>query len=254
VAATAHGRYTTTYDITTHNGVGRANFKETYIETHNVAIPVWIRDSAVPEDRSPITRSELEASGADLWVSITELRNSDFSKLSVNTGLFEEILRKGHNYEWLCLGSIKKTQVTCVMPWDGKVLHPEERTRIVWSRSSPQKYVFDWKQRQWRLDPKKYALAVFRDRKSELEASRRQRRRVLSKLKKQVTKSTRKGVLRSSKTKRKLTLDENGIDVREPSSKILRTNADVWDLMITAQKSECHCKESRHTRAGSAHL
>lgn len=254
MAATAHGRYTTTYDLTTHNGVGHPNGKETYIEAHNVAIPVWVRDSAVPEDRSPITRSELEASGADLWVSITELRNSDFSKLSADTGLFEEILKKGHNYEWLCLGSIKKAHVTCVMPWDGKVLHSRQTTRIVWSRSSPQKYVFDWKQRQWRLDPKKYALAVFRDRKSELEASHRQRRRVFSKLKKRATKSTHKGVSNSSKIKRKPVLDENGIDIREPSSKILRTNADVWDLMIAAQKSDCHCKESRHTRAGSAHL
>lgn len=228
-----------------------------------VALPVWIRESAIPADRSPITPQKLRASGADLWVSITELRHSDLKKVAEDLGVYGEILKKGHDYEWLCLGAIDKSYITCVMPWDGKALHSTVNTNIVWSKSSPEQYVFDWKLCQWRLDPKMFALAIFRDRKEELaKVDARNKRKDLktSKTKGSKLRTKKKctvsipDVESPSKRKRKHTVDDDGNDLDCKASKVPRTNADVWDMMIKAQKDDCQCKERRHTRAGSANL
>ena len=57
VAATVHAKYEMTYEITTSYGRGRTKeFTESYVEFHDVAIPVWVRDSCIPSDRSAITR------------------------------------------------------------------------------------------------------------------------------------------------------------------------------------------------------
>jgi hypothetical protein len=256
VAASVHAQYETTYEIITLQGRGRPSIiQEAYVEVHDVIIPVWIRENAVPADRSAITPRQLKKSGADLWVSITELRGSNLRNVSGGSGHYEEILKKDHDYEWLCLGAIKKTHITCIMPWDGKDLYSNETCRIVWSKSSPEKYVFDWTVRQWRLNPKLFALAVFRDRKEELERDAARKKRLALKAKaKEAGKSPDQKPNSFPKNKRKHTLDEDGNDTIAKASKIIRTNAEVWDLMIAAQKETCHCNNERRTRAGSAQL
>lgn len=261
VAATVHAKYEMTYEITTSYGRGRTKeFTESYVEFHDVAIPVWVRDSCIPSDRSAITRDEFESSGADLWISVTELRRSDLRNVSQDLKFYEEILKKAHDYEWMCLGSIEKQYVTCVMPWDGKALHTEKRSRIVWSKSSPEKYVFDWSLRQWRLDPRLYALAVFRDRKARLvrlaardkRKAERERRRVPKKAGKKVSKNV--AAPGSSKRKRKHAVDEDGYDLGGLFLKSDPTNIEVWNLMMAAQSDKCSCSKRRNTRSGSAQL
>lgn len=265
-----HAQYENTYQIITIFGRGRlSKVTEEYVEVHDVTLPAWIRDSARAAYGPVITSQQLKASGADLWVSIAELRCSDLRKLSKDTGLYAEILHKGHDYEWLCLGSIEKAHITCVMPWDGKTLHPSEGTRIVWSRSSPEQYVYNRELRQWRLDPKLYALAVFRDRKAELQRREaRRKRKELEAKEPEATKSKSKASAKrkakksqqravdTRKLKRKHVLDEDGDDIAMAAKvQIIRTNAEVWDLMITAQRASCTCSnEPRCVRAGSAQL
>ncbi|KAF2877707.1 hypothetical protein BDV95DRAFT_614810 [Massariosphaeria phaeospora] len=67
--------------------------------TRNVEIPIWVRATAVPQDRSSISEQQLSDSGADIWLSITELRISDLQLSS----------KKGHDYEWLAFGRIPKS-------------------------------------------------------------------------------------------------------------------------------------------------
>lgn len=279
MAATVHAQHETTYEIINSYGRGRVKeVEESYVEVHDVAIPVWIRNCAVPADQSAITPGQFESSGADLWVSVTELRRSDLTKVAQNTGLYDAILKQGHHYEWLCLGAIAKRHITCVMPWDGKALHSKASNKIVWSKSSPEKYVFDWMICQWRLDPTLYALGVFRDRKAQLEkAAAREKRRVAREKQKALkakgkgrpnlvavrypeltVPKARRSLGRKSKEastlKRKHALDKDGNDMSKLSSEKDRSNSEVWDLMITAQEQECHCNKRRHVRSGSAQL
>ncbi|KAJ4377070.1 hypothetical protein N0V86_006511 [Didymella sp. IMI 355093] len=164
VAATVHARYKTTWLRITRRGKGRPIMKEEVHKTYlQVKIPVWVRQSIVPSDGSAITFKQLKASGAELWVSITELRASDLRLVSKKTDLFTGIMEKGHTYEWLCLGGILKEHVTCIMPFDGVATYREQGSNIIWSLNSPAHYIYDWTMKQWRLDSRLYALAVFLD-------------------------------------------------------------------------------------------
>ena len=128
---------------------------------HNITIPVWIRDKAVPKDRSAITPEQLESSGADMWLSITEIRSSDLKLILPKIRYCDTIAAKGHDYEWLACGFIPKSTITHVMPWDGVRLHKIKDARIVHSIDSPDPWVFDANSRMWRYDPRLYRTACF---------------------------------------------------------------------------------------------
>lgn len=223
----------------------------------------------MPKDGSAITRQQLKASGADLWVSITELRISDLRDLPRGSSVYEGIMKKGHDYEWLCLGSIKKSLITRVMPWDGEVLHATEGTDIVWSKYSPEHYIYDWGIKQWRLDPELSVLAILRYRKIRLEqklVKQKARKeaaahqaeesasRISRKLKaKSAAKSTYQEAHKSKKGgKRKRNEDGDSEDESRMPSKVPRTNAGVWKMMMEAcPRDECNGKKNRNTRADS---
>jgi hypothetical protein len=111
------------------------------VTTEDLQIPIWIRDSGVPENCSKMTVEQLENTTADIWMSITELRRSN---LQVSSS-------KGHDYEWLACGRIPTTRVTKVMPFDGKVLYSEKPNHIVTSRDTKEKWYFDWEEKMWKL-------------------------------------------------------------------------------------------------------
>lgn len=274
----------------TQRGKGNPILKEEVYKTYlPVKIPVWIRQSAVPNDGSAITPKQLKASGAESWVSITELRRSDLRLVSKKTDLFASIMEKGHDYEWLCLGGILKAHVTHVMPFDGFKLHSELGSNIVWSKKSPAHYIYDREIQQWRLDSRLYALAVFRDWKAGVVRLEARKAKAALKAKEQeealrrveaeqrqaeqhatnhrakpktvsqskvANKTARKAIGKPSKGKRKL---DNAEDSDEENCiralKVRRTEAEIWDLLITtAQKDVKPIEELRRKRAGSAHL
>ncbi|KAF2113887.1 hypothetical protein BDV96DRAFT_460289, partial [Lophiotrema nucula] len=113
-------------------------------KSRDIQIPIWVRENARPSDHSPITKKQLIASGADIWLSITELRHSD---LRIGYG-------KGHDYEWLAGGSIPSTRILRVMPYDGRTLHERPGSPgsgFVKSLDSPLPWTFDWEAKMWQL-------------------------------------------------------------------------------------------------------
>lgn len=130
-------------------------------KVYKVTIPVWVRDTARPVDGSSITDAQLAASGADMWLSITELRISNMKKVLPQIRHYDTIAAKGHNYEWLACGAIPKSRIIRVMPWDGTTLHKTQDVRIVRSIDSCDPWVIDWNTLMWRLDARLYRTACF---------------------------------------------------------------------------------------------
>lgn len=128
---------------------------------HNVDIPIWISSHAIPKDGSPITMKQLEQSNAEVWVSITELRASNLRGGAQIHGPRRMIMAKGHDYEWLSLGSIPESRIIKIMPFDGKTLHVGRGPSTVWSRESPEPWIYDWDLQSWRLDPTLFNQAKY---------------------------------------------------------------------------------------------
>lgn len=168
-------KYRTTVTISAKSLLRRdVTIEKFTLPTRDVNIPIWIRETAVPKDGSSITPEQLTKSGADMWVSITEIRRSDLKKGSSQYDRIDSICAKGHDYEWLACGVIEKSLVTKVMPWDGKVLHENRKPTIIRSLSSTEPWVFNWDQQTWLLDPTLTALARYRD-----EEVKQMRKRIL---------------------------------------------------------------------------
>lgn len=120
----------------------------------DVRIPVWIRKTARDPFGPVITPQDLAASGADMWLSIQEIRSSDLKELGPSRGINRDVIcAKGHNYEWLCCGSIPKSSIMNVMPWDGKDYHISDPGYPIRSfENSGQSWVFNWNKSMWLPD------------------------------------------------------------------------------------------------------
>ena len=121
-----------------------------------VTIPVWIRDIAMLPDGAAITHQEWAESGADMYVSITEIRESALRKISPSSGY---IASKGHDFEWLACGFIPKSHVVLHMPWGGRKLHTTKCLVPVRSIDSANPWVFDWNSSMWVLDHGLYKIS-----------------------------------------------------------------------------------------------
>jgi hypothetical protein len=159
VAATVHGRMKTTVIVKAKSLL--SYYKDSATKVRDVAIPVWIRDTARPSDWSSITEQDWIKSGADMWTSITEIRRSDLKKHTPKIRKYDTVASRGHDYEWLACGFIPKSCVEQIMPWDGKKLHTVQDTRIVRSIGSPDPWIFDYNIDMWRLDARLYRTACF---------------------------------------------------------------------------------------------
>ncbi|KAI4649862.1 uncharacterized protein J4E79_009708 [Alternaria viburni] len=160
IAGTVRSQMETTVTVTTTRR-WHPDVIETATKIHNIITPVWIRDTGVPKDRSAITSQQLAASGADMWLSISEIRASDMKIILPKVRRWDTICAKGHAYEWLACGFIRKEHVTRIMPWDGVRLHKEPDVRIIRSIDSPNPWIFDQNTSKWRLDPRLYRTACF---------------------------------------------------------------------------------------------
>ena len=125
-----------------------------------VVIPVWVRDIAKPANGDRVTFQELAESGADMYLSITEIRHSILAVVSPSIHQHDRIAAKGHDYEWLACGFIPKSQIIRHMPWDGRTLHISEGPIPVRSTDSADPWVFDWKTSMWILDPTRFEISA----------------------------------------------------------------------------------------------
>ena len=174
VAATVSGPCRIKWKVYTKVLLGEAvKWKEW---DRHVDIPVWISSRAKPEDGSPITLEQLVQSGAEVWVSITELRASNLKSGAQVHGPRRMIMAKGHDYEWLSLGSIPESRILKVYPFDGKILHMTEGPNTVWSRESPEPWIYDFKIQSWRLDPTLFNQAKYPELCSATSASNKRKR------------------------------------------------------------------------------
>ncbi|KAF2127550.1 hypothetical protein P153DRAFT_295249, partial [Dothidotthia symphoricarpi CBS 119687] len=161
--ATVKARYETTETIFTKHGPLRINETSEPIKTTcDVNIPVWIRDTAIPIDDSNITLEQLENSGADMWLSITEIRKSDLQGCKSQYGERGPICMKGHDYEWLACGFILKSHIANIMPYDGKQLHKQMTLKVIRSLRSTDRWIFNWHRRMWLLNPNMANMAHYR--------------------------------------------------------------------------------------------
>ena len=160
IAGTVRSQMSTTVTVKTKFPYHAEEIEEA-TKIHNIITPVWIRNTAVPDDLSAITSQQLAASGADMWLSITEIRASDMKIILPKVHTYDRICAKGHAYEWLACGSIAKSLITRVMPWDGVRLHRDPDVRIIRSIDSPNPWIFDQNTLMWRLDPRLYRTACF---------------------------------------------------------------------------------------------
>jgi hypothetical protein len=177
VAATVSARCKTTVKIITKHRFGRYEIKSTEYD-FDVDIPVWIRDPRKPEDRSDLTVSKLEELNTDMWISITEIRASNLNDGPKSRNKYNRdcICSKGHSYEWLACGTIPKSRIIRVMPFDGKVLYEHRTTQIIRSRDSTEPWVWSWDKLMWVLDSALTAIAEWRDMEAHQAREARKRR------------------------------------------------------------------------------
>jgi hypothetical protein len=121
----------------------------------DIKIPVWIRDTARPDDGSSVTLQDLNDSGADMWVVGSEMNLS--GPYDMRYGAADT-----HDSEWLCCGPVPISVVGRVMPFDGDKLHLEKGCTIVVSTQSIETYIFNWEQRMWRHSPNTIDYRPFR--------------------------------------------------------------------------------------------
>ncbi|KAF5853388.1 hypothetical protein GGP41_001953 [Bipolaris sorokiniana] len=122
--------------------------------SRQVDIPVWIHKKAMDRYGRTITPEQLKKSGADMWMSITEIRKSNLKVAGPKfTKTRDVICAKGHDYEWLCCGGILNSRVTGVWPWDGKQSHMIDSGSPIQSiEHSGQPWVWDWNKKMWLPD------------------------------------------------------------------------------------------------------
>ncbi|KAH7113746.1 hypothetical protein B0J11DRAFT_584954 [Dendryphion nanum] len=165
VPATLRTSYRTAMEL--HEKFEGVGFKYQFTKcmTRDVNIPIWVRKTIVPTDQSAITEAQWLESGTDMWLSINELRLSDIQDVMCKYGSRDAIASRNHRCEWLCCGTIPKSLVNSVMPYDGKDLHATPSDIIIRSRASTQPWVFNWENSMWELNHPQYTQAI----KSEME-------------------------------------------------------------------------------------
>lgn len=131
------------------------------VTSRSVDIPIWVSARMKPADGSSITLDEFEAAGAELWMSISELRTSNLSEQPHGHDRRRMLFADGHDYEWLSLGSISERRIKRIMPWDGEKLHENPGPRTIFSKHSPEPWIYDRDLQSWRLDAELFAQAKY---------------------------------------------------------------------------------------------
>lgn len=147
-----------------------------------INVPIWVSADAVPADESSITAQHFEDMEYELWMSITELRTSDFTRGIRGHNANNYIMAKGHTYEWLALHAIPESRILKVMPFDGDNLHHKQGKCIVRSKYSMDDWVFDWKTETWRMDTILYSFSMYQEEHGLASKSKKRRSIDMSKI------------------------------------------------------------------------
>ncbi|KAI4654935.1 uncharacterized protein J4E78_007114 [Alternaria triticimaculans] len=131
--------------------VGHAEVKKWKKVWRDVDIPAWVHKKAREKYGNTIDPEQLTESGADMWVSITEIRLSNLKNSGPSGSIKRDsICAKGHDYEWLSCGSISDDRILNVWPWDGRKLHTRDPGRPIRSvANSGQPWVWDMPKTMW---------------------------------------------------------------------------------------------------------
>ena len=131
--------------------VGHAEVKKWKKVWRDVDIPAWVHKKAREKYGNTIDPEQLTESGADMWVSITEIRLSNLKNSGPSGSIKRDsICAKGHDYEWLSCGSISDDRIMNVWPWDGRKLHTRDPGRPIRSvANSGQPWVWDMAKTMW---------------------------------------------------------------------------------------------------------
>lgn len=96
----------------------------------------------MPSDGSKITVEQWERSGADMWVSVQELGESELNVQAAGS----------HDTEWLSCGPILKEHVVQVMPYDGDSEHHDDGTYPVVRSKRNAGWIWSWDLKRWIQD------------------------------------------------------------------------------------------------------
>ncbi|KAL6172163.1 hypothetical protein ACJQWK_02339 [Exserohilum turcicum] len=125
-----------------------------------VEMPIWILDkvphSGNPEDRPSCELEDILQDGGILWLSLTELKESDLSLWASDA----------HMNEWLAVSSIPESIVTKSRPFDGAILHSEKSTEFVQARGSPEPFYWNFDQKRWEYVPNMTDYRPYREAKA----------------------------------------------------------------------------------------
>lgn len=114
----------------------------TKIQDLAAEIQAWIPAASVPKDGLPFSVDKYISDGAEMWMSIVELKKSNIG--------FECNIK--HDNEWFSCGPIKMSQILDVLPFDGYAAHRHDGTRPgqkIISKRSTIRYKWNWDERKW---------------------------------------------------------------------------------------------------------
>jgi hypothetical protein len=143
IPATIRGQMRTSQQKYLNNTAVIVNHSTT---VRSVRIPIWVRPSARPADGSPISLQDLHDSGADMWVSGSEMSMS--GPYNMRWGASDK-----HDDEWLCCGPVPRSCITNVIPYDGETWHHEKSYEMVISQQSLEIFIFNFDKWQWEHNP-----------------------------------------------------------------------------------------------------
>ncbi|CAN9374924.1 unnamed protein product [Alternaria alternata] len=150
IPATVHAKCESKICILTKEP-GSKELEKSKMIWRDVDIPFWIHRKAREQYGDTITPDQLEESGADMCISITEIRLCNLKE----EGPFGSVRRdsicaKGHDYEWLFCGPIYDSRTVDVWPWDGSRLYMNGSRRPIRSfENSGQPWVWEKTKKMW---------------------------------------------------------------------------------------------------------
>ncbi|KAJ8109762.1 hypothetical protein OPT61_g7220 [Boeremia exigua] len=151
IPATVHGTCRTHWEIPTRDKYFAKTLHYS-VTTRHIDMPVWVHRSARPADGSSVTLEQFKRSGAELFVSIKELRMSNVVRGPNNHSRRRTITADGHNYEWLALGRIPESRIEKVIPFDGTTFHDVKPSGTVRSEDATDDWIYDFDMETWRLE------------------------------------------------------------------------------------------------------
>lgn len=145
VAATVVGRCQTLVKVVSQRELDQPDLEYFGEYEYDVDIPVWICDPRLPQDRTDLTEADFARLQLEMYISITEIRASNLKDGPTSRAQKPRncICASGYSYVWLACGTIPRSRILRVMPFDRKTLHEKRTTQVIRSRDSTEPWVWD---------------------------------------------------------------------------------------------------------------